>query len=87
VAKNVVADIVYLNSLIAEVPDKKATAQAEWNITVPYDKNACDALELTYWESLKNSPTQPVCQSKDILAIADFTDSTNGGKMMFADGQ
>jgi len=78
---------VYLNSLIAGTSDKKDISQNEWNITMPHAEVTCPALGLVYWDSLKNSPTQPVCQSKDILAIADFTDSTNGGKMMFADGQ
>jgi hypothetical protein len=83
VAKNVVDDIVYLNSLIAEKPDKKDIAQSEWNITVPHDEAACTALGLEYWDSLKHSPTQKVCQGTGVLAIADFMDENNMGAMMF----
>jgi len=62
VAKNVVADIVYLNSLIAGTSDKKDISQNEWNITMPHAEVTCPALGLVYWDSLKNSPSQAICQ-------------------------
>ncbi|MDR0274058.1 MAG: hypothetical protein LBI48_01715 [Burkholderiaceae bacterium] len=94
--ENVVKDIMYLNSLIGSgslASERKEAAQAEWNITVPKDtdKPAQDALcgkdgqgnQLNYWSSLKDSATQPVCQSNTILAIADFTDPNGAGEMRY----
>ena len=92
-AKNVIADIMYLNDLI-EKDQHADAARDEKVITVPADSDTAtqtalcgkDAnnTPLNYWPSLKNSATQAVCQTQNILAIADFTDPTNAGNMIFA---
>ena len=85
-AKNVIADIMYLNYLDqsdATNADQRLAAQKEWGITTPADNDTAvqNALcgkddknqQLIYWPSLKHSPSQAVCQSSSVLAVADFT--------------
>ena len=94
VAENVIEDITAMNALIQSSSTPEAIhnkAQQELAITLPEDtdtitQNALCGNGKTYWKSLKNSPTQAVCQSSDILAMADFTDTVGGGggKMWYA---
>jgi hypothetical protein len=89
VADNVIADIMYLNSLM-QSPDvsseRKTAAQNEQKITVPHgDPGAQTALcnGKTYWASLETSPTQAVCQENGVIAIADYTDPNSAGEMRY----
>ena len=81
---------MYLNSLIQSgsvSEERKKKAQAEKDITIPQDtltKNKLCGTEKTYWPSLESSATQAVCQDKNILAIADFMDTTGNGEMKYA---
>lgn len=80
---------MYLNSLIqsgALAPENRTIAEKELAVTLPQSQEQKDTLcgiDRVYWDSLKNSATQPVCQDKRILAMVDFTDVAKGGKMNY----
>lgn len=87
IAENVMEDIMYINSILADAgtsPSHIDAAQSEKHITIPEtpaEKNALCAAGETYWEQFENSTSQKVCQSEKVIALAEFTPSasTSGG--------